>query len=982
MSKRSIQFQGGGERYGGDSQAEEVVDRPIHATAAQLAKRKIAQAKGSRRPRSESPLTSTGSIFEQASQSNLLGNNNNNPMAPNPSNPFNSNPSFTFGANGSTGGSFNSGGGSFTFGQQTQQSTPNTNSSFTFGAAPASNSFQFGQSPVPQSNGFGGGFSFGQPQNGDSGKTVFGEAFPNTANQKPAAPPATNGGFTFGQKPAETQGAPNPFGGFNTTQAAPEKPASDGWSSFLNQKPAETPKPATNGFAPSTNSIFSQTNGASQSNGVFAGFGQTQKTPNFKFNAQPEDNDASMMSPENTPQKQNTGIFGGLNGAVKEPVQATQPAQQAEAPKGSLFDRITRSPPKEAPNIFGGSLPPAAPTKNLFSQAPTPSATQSAPVPQAAQPQPSTVQTSMDKTKPEHYASTRELNEALLQHLKTQDLNKDLSTILKYYQSEVSKLQSDSIASAADSEGAAPAVKSTTGFGNSVLGKPASHASTTGLFGAASSTARTEQPAYPSLPDNASATSKLFQAALDKPAQISTPSTSLFAATTKTNGFTPSAKPAGESTPSLFAAKPAEAASTSSSLFAAKPAEAATTSSSLFTAKPAEAAKASSSLFTAKPVETTSTTTTSSLFAANPAATSASTPSLFAPKPTDGSAKSAGFTPAVAPSSGSSSFLSSFGQQAAQNAEKEKKRRRDEDYDSDEENEAEWEKRDAEEQEAKRSKIAEAAKTNGGFKFVPTGTTSSSIFGKPAEPAKTTADSAPTEDHTWKQGTPIKFGGAATSTTPAAAPKLGLFNSVTPSASLFSNTSKPAPAFSFGQPSSAPAPAPSVAQASSTPAPATTNADTAEQGEEGDAAPPEPQLDDMAVLLQSEKDESDVLLYIEKSKSRKLENRSAEGGSEKMTWIDKGHGPIWILRNKATGKTRVLQKIKDSGRAAMNFSVLAGSESLYKNEGMNGKAIMATFIDHIGDKDTNKLSQWAVIVGKKEDAAEFTRILREEQKKA
>lgn len=900
-------------------------------------------------------------------------------MAPTPSNPFNSNTSFTFGANGSTGGSFNSGGGSFTFGQQTQQSTPNTNSSFAFGGAPATNSFQFGQSPAPQSNGFGAGFAFGQTQNGDSNKSVFG----NTSNQTPAAQPATNGGFIFGQKPVEAATNPfggfntaqpasekpvesqapiNPFGGFNTTQPASEKPASDGWSSFLNQKPAETPKPAANGFAPSTTSILSQPNGASQSNSVFAGFGQAQKTPTVKFSAQPEDNDASMMSPENTPQKQNTGMFGSLNGAVKEPVQPTQPAQPVEAPKGGLFDRITKSPPKAAGSMFGGALPPAAPTKNLFSQAAALSAVQPTPAPQAVQPQPSTVQTSMDKTKPEHFASIRELNEALVRHLKTQDLNKDLSTIFQYYQTEVSKLQSNTSTSAASDQNAGPA-KPTTGFGNSVLGKPTSQAPATGMFGAASSTSRTEQPAYPSLPDNASATSKRFQAALDQPAQTSTSSTSLFSSSAKTNGFTSTAKPASESTPSLFAAKPAGASSTSSSLFGAKP-----------------ASESTSSLFAAKPAGTPATT--SSLFAAKPAASTTTTPSLFAPKPAESTTKSAGFTPTTAPSTGSASFLSSFGQQAAQNAEKEKKRRRDEDYDSDEENEAEWEKRDAEEQEAKRAKLADAAKTNGGFKFVPTGTTSTSIFSKPAEAAKPTSDSAPAEDHTWKQGTPIKFGGAAPSTTPAAAPKLGLFGSVTPSAGLFSNTPKPAPAFSFGQPSSTPAPAASAGQTSSTPAPAASTANNADQGEDGDAAPPEPQLDDMAVLLQSEKDESDVLLHIEKSKSRKLESRASEGGTEKMTWIDKGHGPIWILRNKTTGKTRVLQKIKDSGRAAMNFSVLAGSESLYKNEGMNGKAIMATFIDHIGDKDTNKLSQWAVIVGKKEDAAEFTRILREEQKKA
>ena len=97
-------------------------------------------------------------------------------------------------------------------------------------------------------------------------------------------------------------------------------------------------------------------------------------------------------------------------------------------------------------------------------------------------------------------------------------------------------------------------------------------------------------------------------------------------------------------------------------------------------------------------------------------------------------------TPAAAPNSikpptfgyvSSTSFMSQFGEAAKKNAEKEKNKRKAREYDSDEEDEATWEKKDAEEQQKKRLKIEEAAKT--AKKFVP-------AFGPNPTP------SAPTED--------------------------------------------------------------------------------------------------------------------------------------------------------------------------------------------------------------------------------------------
>lgn len=55
-------------------------------------------------------------------------------------------------------------------------------------------------------------------------------------------------------------------------------------------------------------------------------------------------------------------------------------------------------------------------------------------------------------------------------------------------------------------------------------------------------------------------------------------------------------------------------------------------------------------------------------------------------------------------------FLAQFGKAAEENAKKEKEKRKAIDFDSDEDDEAEWERKDAEEQRAKKQKLAEAAK--------------------------------------------------------------------------------------------------------------------------------------------------------------------------------------------------------------------------------------------------------------------------------
>ena len=96
--------------------------------------------------------------------------------------------------------------------------------------------------------------------------------------------------------------------------------------------------------------------------------------------------------------------------------------------------------------------------------------------------------------------------------------------------------------------------------------------------------------------------------------------------------------------------------------------------------------------------------TSSTIDAKNPFSfkpnTSETTPSAVVKSPT--------FKPPTFATGGPSNFLSQFGKTAEETAKKEKEKRKAEDFDSDEDDEAEWERKDAEEQRAKKQKLEEA----------------------------------------------------------------------------------------------------------------------------------------------------------------------------------------------------------------------------------------------------------------------------------
>jgi hypothetical protein len=117
-----------------------------------------------------------------------------------------------------------------------------------------------------------------------------------------------------------------------------------------------------------------------------------------------------------------------------------------------------------------------------------------------------------------------------------------------------------------------------------------------------------------------------------------------------------------------------------------------------------------------------------------------------------------------------------------------------------------------------------------------------------------------------------------------------------------------------------------------------------------------------------------VLYHIEKAKSYKFETKP---NAEKPEWVYKALGPVWLLRNKSTGKTRLLQKVAPLGKAGMNFNLLK-SATMYAQQ---TKKVTASFVDHLGEKDPKKPSQWFVQCGKEEDAKELARLMKEEAAK-
>ena len=394
---------------------------------------------------------------------------------------------------------------------------------------------------------------------------------------------------------------------------------------------------------------------------------------------------------------------------------------------------------------------------------------------------------------------------------------------------------------------------------------------------------------------------------------------------------------------------------------------------------------------------------------------------------------STGFTPAnagpptVSPTAlKSGNWLSAFGKKASAEEEKEKKKRKLEDYDSDEETEDEWKKRDEEAQAAKRAKLMQEAQKGSGFVFNAAAAKTSGEAAKTFRLSQTPSEASDNEldddkadaekaqgsgDNTWKPNTPLKFGastiGKETTTPKAPPPTLGnLFGSTptTGATNVFSSTpatgntnlfgSTPAngsssflnvpgankPTLNFNFASN---PASSVATSRASTPGVTTDGEgsTAGEGDEDDGQPSEPQVEDQTGLRPEETANEDVLITCPNTTARKIRTKKdpeAPGGQSRG-WATVGCGPLYVLKNKDTGKTRVLLKVPPYGNAKMNFPVM--QKMNYEVSGKKGSMVQGAFFDHIDEPNQPKVAVYLLDVGK-DNAAELTKLLNENRPKS
>ncbi|KAK5109936.1 hypothetical protein LTR62_006425 [Meristemomyces frigidus] len=257
------------------------------------------------------------------------------------------------------------------------------------------------------------------------------------------------------------------------------------------------------------------------------------------------------------------------------------------------------------------------------------------------------------------------------------------------------------------------------------------------------------------------------------------------------------------------------------------------------------------------------------------------------------------------------------------------------------------------------------------------------------------ADKVPAEkdqgsgDKAWTPNTPIKFGGAPAttqSTTPAAPPPMfsGLFGASKTSAQKddgeAGKLAPPAVGFTFGAPKGVSA---DVSRATTPGVTTDGESSVAAENGTGDATDAEPseqqndqQVEDMAALTPQERADEDVLFEASMAKAQKMDQNKDDGGPG---WVERGKGPLYILKNKSTGKVRVVLKISPLGRLAMNFSPVAGMQYSCPP---GRKMVQATFFDHIEvskEKERGSLrpSSWSIQVREAGDAQEIARILTE-----
>ena len=279
----------------------------------------------------------------------------------------------------------------------------------------------------------------------------------------------------------------------------------------------------------------------------------------------------------------------------------------------------------------------------------------------------------------------------------------------------------------------------------------------------------------------------------------------------------------------------------------------------------------------------------------------------------------------------------------------------------------------------------------------------SSVFGQSS--SKTVAPSpfgvlgSPGGDHTWKQDSPIKFGGTDStpglSITPATPTKSasaeqkgsassglgGLFGAAKPA--TIDASSKPATSF-FGAGTSANkgpdagfgfgfgGPPKSAANILAPPPGLTSNA-TSRANSPGVTTGGESANDSIAEGAEGETEHHEQINLAAGGPGEENEDilfevraKALMYDSEKKEWPIQGLGPLRVLKDRKTGKTRILLRQDPSGRIVLNAALMSAMSYDYsKPKGV--KMGVAS--------DDGKLSTWMIKVGKEDDATRLSSVL-------
>lgn len=851
-------------------------------------------------------------------------------------------------------------------------------------------------------------FSFGQ-QGGDG------------ADERPKA----SGNFSSAAKTNGTTS--NLFGGIsNITQQTPAKQTSNLFSSTFSQPPQQSgsaPAPAFN-FGQSTQGqqdTSMTTPGSTPQKSSSNIFAQSQPLSQQPANEQPaaptetpagqgkslfdrisrDESPATAQKPTFTP---STSMFTAANNkenarpTSKNLFEQTSSAQQQTlyAPSTPLFSKPASQvsqTPSAAPWLSHATATPAVPTTSITPATPQPPTTAT----KAA-----AANGSMSERVSESEKQTFQLlNEGLMKHLTTQDPNVDWTTIMQYYLQQAAKIRNKPEPKFDAPTAAQPA--STQPPPSALLREqPLTIKQFTGSL-------QTAKPSMPSMGTN------IFSSASTPKAPASTTS-NLFAAaqTPKQSTFNaqpsnpPATAPVNRKRPGPFTEDDDDE----------EPERGPATEKRARHNEPIDYPKLpENSSSSSKLIESIINTPKAQGSSEQPAASSFSAsgfkPFVSATSTTDMGSQppksSSGFKPAVPPPTASGlpkfsptagkagGFLAAFGKAASSEAEKAKRKRMDEDYDSDEETEEEWKKKDEQSQAAKRAKLVNDGKKASGFMFnaaaAKTTGVAASMFGHmsqtPSEASdneieddKADAEKAQgTGDNTWKLKTPIKFGAstaAKESTTPAAPPpSFGNLFGATPAtggSSLLNvpGATKPSINFNFA---SNPASSTGTSRAS-TPG-VTTDGENSTAGnddDDNDSQSGEPQVEDQTGLRPEESEAEDVLFNCSTATAKKVKYKKDPDAPTGQTrvWTVVGVGHLYVLKNKDTGKVRVLLKVPPYGTAKVNFPPMAKMN--YDVTGKKGQMVQGAFLDHIDQPKAPGMGIYALDVGV-DKAPELARIL-------